>query len=603
LIAAFLLLLSLPGDSFASTYKIENLDTPIDISGAWRFRTGDDMAWADPNYSDSSWPSMIVPRDWRKQGYGDYYGIGWYRIKLQFDLSDSAMRHDRERLGIRMGKIRSAYEIYAGGKLIGGVGKLPPVPEIAYDRKANYAIPSTAIDENGRVVIAVRVWREELVCECAEGGPYEGEFLVGTIDDLIRTSGYGELAALVLGALYMMIGLYHLYLYGRNLGLRQFLWFGLLTLAIGIYVIWTSQWKHYIDLPFLWHKKIEYVALYITPAVGMSMIWRMLEHSPALWARVYQSLFVVLTILVLLIPNHTVNYLSLPVWQVLTVPAMIGLIAQLMWYALGGNREAKTVLAGMAIFVATALNDIMVNQLIIDMPRLVPFGFAALILVMAASLANHFTALYSRLESEVAERTRELSEANSQLSEAARLDVLTGLLNRRGFAERAEEEMLRARRTRRGFVLVMADIDKFKQVNDKYGHACGDEILTEIARQLARQLRDIDAVARWGGEEFVLLLPETGIDGGVILAEKLRGLIERHQFYYQEHQLNITMTFGVSGYELAMSLDDCLDLADRALYAGKAAGRNVVEVERDINVSREESIDSGNLGNPEPVES
>jgi diguanylate cyclase (GGDEF)-like protein len=140
-------------------------------------------------------------------------------------------------------------------------------------------------------------------------------------------------------------------------------------------------------------------------------------------------------------------------------------------------------------------------------------------------------------------------------------------------------------------------------VNDKYGHACGDEILTEIARQLSRQLRDIDAVARWGGEEFVLLLPETGIDGGVILAEKLRGLIERHQFYYQEHQLNITMTFGVSGYELAMSLDDCLDLADRALYAGKAAGRNVVEVERDSSVSREESIDSGSLGDPEPVES
>jgi hypothetical protein len=458
LIAAFLLLLSLPGESFAGTYEIDNLDTPIDISGAWRFRTGDDMAWADPNYSDSPWPSMIVPRDWRKQGYGDYSGIGWYRIKLQFDLSDSAMRHHRERLGIRLGKIRSAYEIYAGGKLIGGVGKLPPVPEIAYDRKANYAIPSTAIDENGRVVIAVRVWREELLCECAEGGAYEGEFLVGTIDDLMRTSGYGELAALVLGALYMMIGLYHLYLYGRNLGLRQFLWFGLLTLAIGIYVIWTSQWKHYIDLPFLWHKKIEYVVLYITPAVGMSMIWRMLEHPPALWARVYQSLFVVLTILVLLIPNHTVNYLSLPVWQLLAVPAMIGLIAQLMWYALGGNREAKTVLAGMAIFVVTALNDIMVSQLIIDMPRLVPFGFAALILVMAASLANHFTALYSRLESEVAERTRELSEANSQLSEAARLDVLTGLLNRRGFAERAEEEMLRARRTRRGFVLVWADI-------------------------------------------------------------------------------------------------------------------------------------------------
>ncbi len=592
LITAFLLLLSLPSDVVASTYKIDNLDAPIDISGAWRFRAGDDMAWADPDYSDSPWPSLMVPRDWRKQGYGDYYGFGWYRIKLKFDLSNTAMRHDRERLGIRLGKIRSAYEIYAGGQLIGGVGSLPPEPEIVYDRKANYAIPSTAIDENGRVVIAVRVWREELVCECAEGGPYEGEFLVGTIDDLMRSSGYKELAALVLGMLYLLIGSYHLYLFARNPGLRQYLWFGLLTLAIGIYAIWTSQWKHFIDLPFLWHKKIEYLVLYITPTLGMSMIWRMLEYQPALWARLYQSVFVLLTVLVLLIPNHAVHYLTLTLWQVLAVPAMIGLVVQLMWFAMGGNREARTVLAGMAIFVATALHDILVNQSIIDAPRLVPFGFAALIMVMAASLANHFTAMYNRLESEVAERTRELSEANSQLGEAARVDVLTNLLNRRGFAERAEEEIQRARRTRRGFALVMADIDKFKLVNDEYGHACGDEILTEVARQLSRQLRDIDAIARWGGEEFVLLLPETGVDGGVILAEKLRGLVERHQFYYREHLLNITMTFGVAGYTLAMSLDDCLGLADRALYAGKAAGRNVVKVEHDPTSSQEDSIDS-----------
>jgi diguanylate cyclase (GGDEF)-like protein len=605
LLTAFLFLLLLPftGSSQASTFKIDNLDSTVDISGAWRFQVGDDLAWADPKFSDSAWGSLIVPRDWRNQGYGDYSGFAWHRINLQFDISNPELRPQLGRLGIRIGKVRSAYQIFAGGQLIGSVGGLPPNQEIVYDRKANYPIPYTAIDENGRVVIAMRIWREELVCECAEGGLFEGEFLVGTINDLQRSTGFKELSALVLGMLYLMFGAYHLYLYWRNRGMRQFFWFGWLTISIGIYVIAVSQWKHYIDLPFLLLKKVEYVVLYITPILGASMIWCMLHFKPPLWARLYQWVFVVLTALIILIPNHTVNYLTLDLWQLLAVPMMVGLIVQLMWFALDGNKEARTTLVGMAIFVATALNDIMVAQGVFDHARVVPYGFAALIVAMAVSLANHFTALYTNLEAEVGDRTRELSEANERLFEASRIDVLTGLLNRRGFAERAEEEILRARRTRRGFVLVMADIDKFKAVNDEYGHACGDEVLKDVARQLERQMRDIDVLASWGGEEFVLLLPETGIDGGVILAEKLRGLIERHQFYSKEHLLNITMTFGVSSYKLAMTLDDCLAKADRALYAGKSGGRNRVEVEvdEDPEVDKGAASGSGSGQNTEPT--
>jgi diguanylate cyclase (GGDEF)-like protein len=198
---------------------------------------------------------------------------------------------------------------------------------------------------------------------------------------------------------------------------------------------------------------------------------------------------------------------------------------------------------------------------------------------MAVSLANRFTLMFSDLEAGVKERTRELFDANVSLRKAARDDMLTGLLNRRGFVERADEEIARARRSRRGFVLVMADIDSFKDFNDRYGHACGDSVLEQVGRLLRDQLRDVDVSGRWGGEEFILLLPETTLEGGAVVAEKLRAGVEEYRFEYQDLALHLTVTFGVAEFRTGMSFDDCLASADRALYSGKAAGRNVVNVE------------------------
>ena len=124
----------------------------------------------------------------------------------------------------------------------------------------------------------------------------------------------------------------------------------------------------------------------------------------------------------------------------------------------------------------------------------------------------------------------------------------------------------------------MADLDDFKACNDRFGHACGDYVLEQLALLLREQSRDVDVLARWGGEEFVLLLPETGLEGGAVLAEKLRGVLERQLFQYQDCRLTLTMTLGVAGYEEGMMLDDCLLLADRALYDGKDSGRNRVQI-------------------------
>ena len=127
--------------------------------------------------------------------------------------------------------------------------------------------------------------------------------------------------------------------------------------------------------------------------------------------------------------------------------------------------------------------------------------------------------------------------------------------------------------------MVLADIDNFKRFNDRHGHACGDHVLRRSAATLQEGVRDVDQVARWGGEEFILLLPETTLEGGAILTEKLRATIAGRQLQYADKRLTITMTFGISSYRKGETLDSCIARADTALYRGKEQGRNKVIVD------------------------
>jgi diguanylate cyclase (GGDEF)-like protein/PAS domain S-box-containing protein len=173
--------------------------------------------------------------------------------------------------------------------------------------------------------------------------------------------------------------------------------------------------------------------------------------------------------------------------------------------------------------------------------------------------------------------TEERAEAERVLY-LSRHDPLTGLLNRRSLQERFEAERLRSRRSGSPYSAIMLDIDGFKRFNDEHGHECGDVVLREAARAMAGSARATDSVGRWGGEEFLVLLPETALAGALELAEKIRSRIESLDVAYGGESLRVTMTAGAAesrGPE--ESADGCIRRADEALLAGKAAGRNRVE--------------------------
>ncbi len=172
--------------------------------------------------------------------------------------------------------------------------------------------------------------------------------------------------------------------------------------------------------------------------------------------------------------------------------------------------------------------------------------------------------------------------AYQQKAEALKMisitDPLTGLLNRRYFQERLTEEIERSRRHKAPVSLVIMDIDDFKTFNDTYGHPGGDEILKIFTRNLRNSIRTIDVAARWGGEEFTIILPQTGKEEAAILAERVRREVEREEeFGVKFGARPFTVSMGVAAYpEDASTLDDLIASADRALYAAKGSGKNRV---------------------------
>ena len=184
----------------------------------------------------------------------------------------------------------------------------------------------------------------------------------------------------------------------------------------------------------------------------------------------------------------------------------------------------------------------------------------------------------SILEKEVSERIHELELSNKQLNTLAATDPLTQIRNRRSFFDIAEKYYSIAIRTKEALSLMMIDLDHFKSVNDKYGHASGDEVLKEFTRIVKYQLRESDLFARYGGEEFVIVLANTGIEGAENLAEKIRSAVEANILMTEKNEIQITVSIGVS--ELSKkdaSLEDILSRADKALYFAKENGRNRID--------------------------
>ncbi len=196
------------------------------------------------------------------------------------------------------------------------------------------------------------------------------------------------------------------------------------------------------------------------------------------------------------------------------------------------------------------------------------------------------------LDARLARAINTISASLSETTENATMDKLTGVANRRALLIELFNEIERANRYERPLSVAFVDLDHFKAVNDTYGHAAGDTVLRGVAQALQANLRATDMVGRYGGEEFMLLLTETDVEEGAVLAEKLRTIVARERFDVEgNHELTVTISIGIAGGIGARLVSDALVRdADAAMYSAKSLGRNqtyiFAEPDEDARVPR-----------------
>ena len=185
---------------------------------------------------------------------------------------------------------------------------------------------------------------------------------------------------------------------------------------------------------------------------------------------------------------------------------------------------------------------------------------AAALIIIVSYLARTFSTI--------------IATTDEQILEMATLDPLTGLANRRQLLRQTEAQLQTPASEPRQHCLLMVDIDHFKSVNDQHGHNAGDQVLQHVAGIIEHHVRRNDIAGRWGGEEFIVVLPDADVSVAMAIAERLRRAVEAAPYPFKYRALPITITVGVTTIESSERLIDTIDRADHALYCGKDAGRN-----------------------------
>ena len=219
------------------------------------------------------------------------------------------------------------------------------------------------------------------------------------------------------------------------------------------------------------------------------------------------------------------------------------------------------------------------NEHIIEQLRQMNFDLESRIQEHTVELSRANDYLKRSLD-EITNKNNTLTVINRSLNIQATVDPLTGLFNRRAFQHRLDAEWARYRRHKRSHSLMMLDIDHFKKVNDTYGHEGGDVILQTLSQLMKSQQRRQDLVCRYGGEEFVIILPDTDLEAAFSVAEKLRKRVAVEEFIFKDQKIAVRISIGVAGAKEhdPKDKDDFVDIADAGLYKAKNTGRNRVVI-------------------------
>lgn len=585
------------------------------LNGPWQFHPGDDPAWASPTFDSSEWEQLSADQPWGKQGHARLTGMAWYRCSIALKRGPGVPQE----FTLLVPKIRDSYEIYWNGSLIGHNGKLPPHP-------VWYLSQPMQTFEPGQVqhgVLAIRVWKRPLFSDdSGEQGGFDAAPLIGSPEAIATAKAAYEFQWLRSQQLH----------FGANLlcAVIALLSFLLWVRAPGRWVLfWTAGFamaqpanllllKAHLGLPY----SLAMGAAQPLHAVQDVSLWFLLlwllslheKRSLYRIARIFACIYAVIGTLdgVLVALSWNPRWTELAQVSDVVLESFAFLFAVfplvLVGYALfqrkwlGPARWLVAILAFLdemlIIFSYTVKQGRQFTgwpiAYKIDLPLFFLDGngitlgtLAETLLLVAIVYAVYNSVREDQRRQDALEREKmELLHERNRMRHHAEHDDLTGLWNHRVIVERLGEEMIRSLRDGTPLSVILADVDHFKKVNDDFGHMAGDLVLKEIGTVLSRTLRPYDRVGRYGGEEFLLILPNCEIKSALSRSEQLRAAVQSARIMDGETLLQVTASFGVvSVLPSHNGAEAVIRAVDAALYRAKRYGRNcVVQAEMDTSV-------------------
>lgn len=518
-----------------------------DLSSAAEFALGDAPGGV-AGLDRLDWRRIPVPGSWQKAGIPNH-GYGWYRFR--FTLSAAAAAHP---LAFTCSQIRDVDEAFLDGVRVGGTGAFPPRYDKGTLQARLYELPASLTSAAGPHVLAVRVFN---------AGPRPGGFTAAPYLDTVsgafweRTMFESPLA--LVAAAILSLGVFALFVFLRDRRQREFLLFFLLTAGVAVYVVsWLSLWSRFgVSLSLVF--RANFALAFALWALFTLFFHDFFVLAVPRWVRVLLAIQAAGFLASCVVPRVDDLYAILPVCYGTVIASGFRIVHVLVRKLRRRAPHALTILVGFGLIFLATLRDMAEDLGLVTWgPRTRYVGLAFLV----------FAVLFLSV---VADRM-------ARLRVAASTDPLTGLPNRAGLFERIRVELARSQRSNRSLALAVLDLDRFKEFNDRFGHLAGDRLLIAAGERLAESVRTSDLAVRFGGEEFVLLLPEISAEEAMRCCERIRDSVRGIRVFGAE--AGATISIGVAVHEPKgdppPSEAALLRMADGALYRAKALGRDRV---------------------------
>jgi diguanylate cyclase (GGDEF)-like protein len=521
---------------------------PVELDGTWLWHAGDSLAWANPAHPEVGWSSAQVPGEWELQ-HPDYDGFAWYRRSV---VLPEALMHGP--LGIWLPTVGDAFEVYWNGVKVGGEGSLPPnfVEGIG---PGLFLVPEAAMAQTrgGEHVITVRVYNEYLY------GGLMGGLRIGRYDVLAQRRSPRDMVIGGLVSFFLAIGVYHLAFFIRRRAARENLYFAVLCLAVSLYGATFSEAVSAALIPYINPVRLDLLALALGAPAFVVLIHRLFDLPTRRRDVITTGAFIVAAVIAAALPLPRLAA-AYPWLDGVLVAGSFLVVIRAARATSRHRPHASTLVVGTTVFAMALAYDaageyswVPIAQVLPGVNSLFWIGFLVFVVAVGMATAGKWA---------VTEVT-------------ALVDPLTDLSRRHVLEDALRRETERLRRTGGEVALVMIDLDYFKSINDAYGHRIGDLVLARVGRLLRSCARNIDLPARFGGEEFAVLLADSSVEGAAAFAERFRGHLEEVRVPVPGGgTVGVTASVGVAAGSELVDPDELIQTADQALYQAKGEGRN-----------------------------